>query len=200
VDQQDDTTDYSQLVQEIDQKLQKHKQQFNPSDIQNEPQPSVQFYYFTKEPGLRAKTVGLIAIAIGILLILLQGTLFLKIGSALILLGIFMFVVISEKTLSLLYRFMPNTRKNNLSSKRLPTSEKITLVLILWVIIVFFLTINMTYDIFFILIFIGLLILDIMIHDYLPLPLKKRLNFMIFLFLIVYIVIISEKILSITQI
>lgn len=197
MDQQEDTTDYNQLIQHIDQKLQEH-QQFMPVEQKKETQQAAQSYYFSKEPGLRAKTVGLIAIAIGIPLLFFQGTQFLKIGSAFILLGIFMFVVISEKTLSILYRFIPNYKKSNLKPHNLPTSEKITLVLTLWVILIFFLTVNLDYDIFFILIFIGLLILDIMIHDYLPLPLKKRVNIMIFLFLIVYLIIISKKILSIS--
>ena len=79
-------------------------------------------------------------------------------------------------------------------------SEKITLFMAIWMVIIFFLTIDAIPEIFFILIFIGLLIVKIFTDRYTLTPLRIRLNILIFLFFIVFILLITKRIISILNI
>ena len=79
-------------------------------------------------------------------------------------------------------------------------SEKITLFMAIWMVIIFFLTINAILEIFFILIFIGLLIVKVFTDRYTLTPLRIRLNILIFLFFIVFILLITKRIISILNI
>jgi len=75
-------------------------------------------------------------------------------------------------------------------------SEKITLFIAIWMVIIFFLTIDTIPEIFFILIFIGLLIVKVFTDRYTPTPLRIRMNIFIFLFFIVFSLIIGKRIIS----
>jgi|GEM_PF-2542052 len=79
-------------------------------------------------------------------------------------------------------------------------SEKITLFMAIWMVIIFFLTINAILEIFFILIFIGLLIVKVFTDRYTLTPLRIKLNILIFLFFIVFILLITKRIISILNI
>ena len=75
-------------------------------------------------------------------------------------------------------------------------SEKITLFMALWTVIIFFLTIDAILEIFFILIFFGILIVKVFADRYMLTPLRTRINILIFLFLIVFCFFIGKRILS----
>jgi len=75
-------------------------------------------------------------------------------------------------------------------------SEKITLFIALWMIVVFFVTINVMLEIFFVLIFIGLLVVKVFTDRFTLTSLKFRMNIIIFVFLIVFIFLIAKKIIS----
>ena len=76
-------------------------------------------------------------------------------------------------------------------------SEKITLFMAIWMVIIFFLTIDAIPEIFFILIFIGLLIVKVFTDRYTLTPLRIRINILIFLFFIIFILLITKRIISI---
>ena len=76
-------------------------------------------------------------------------------------------------------------------------SEKITLVTVLWILVVLFITGNANLEIFFILIFIGILIIRELIDVFTTVNLKDRMNLFIYTFILVFIVIVGQKIISI---
>lgn len=76
-------------------------------------------------------------------------------------------------------------------------SEKITLVFILWILIVLLLTGEENLEIFFILIFIGILILRELTDVYVPGDIKDRMNAFIYIFVIIFIVIVGKKVITI---
>jgi hypothetical protein len=75
-------------------------------------------------------------------------------------------------------------------------SEKITLFMAAWMIIIFFLTIDAIFEIFFILIFIGFLTVKVFTDRFTITPIRNRMNFLIFLFFIVFSLLIGKRIIS----
>lgn len=65
-----------------------------------------------------------------------------------------------------------------------------------WMIIIFFLTFNAIIEIFFILIFIGLLIVKVFTDQITLNYLKIRINILIFLFLIIFCLFIGKRVIS----
>ena len=75
-------------------------------------------------------------------------------------------------------------------------SEKITLFIAAWMIITFLLTMDTHIEIFFILIFIGFLIVIIFTERFALNRFKYRMNIIIFILLIVFIIIIGKTIIN----
>ena len=76
-------------------------------------------------------------------------------------------------------------------------SEKITLIFTTWTIAMLFLTGDENLEIFFVLIFIGVLIMRQLTDVYAPSTLKDRMSTFIYLFVIIFIVIVGQKIITI---
>ena len=76
-------------------------------------------------------------------------------------------------------------------------SEKISLVFIAWVLVVLFLTGDADLEIFFILLFIGILIIRELTDVFIPGDLKDRMNTFIYIFIIIFIVIVGKKVITI---
>ena len=79
-------------------------------------------------------------------------------------------------------------------------SEKITLVIIAWILILFLITSDADLEIFFVLIFIGILIIKILTDSFTTKQFKLRMNVFISVFLIIYIVMIAQRIINILNI
>jgi hypothetical protein len=79
-------------------------------------------------------------------------------------------------------------------------SEKITLVISLWIIFVLLVTGNQDTELFLILIFIGILIIKGITDNFSTTDIKDRLNLFIYMFMIVFIIIIGKKIIGILAI
>ena len=75
-------------------------------------------------------------------------------------------------------------------------SEKITLFMAAWMVIIFFLTIDALFEIFFILTFIGFLIVKVFTDRYTITTLRIRMNILIFSFFIVFSLLIVKRIIS----
>jgi len=98
--------------------------------------------------------------------------------------------LIKQKTNKILsHRFIKNISQS--------LSDKIAIILILWILLLFIITGETQVEIFFILIFIGMLIIRELTDNLATIPLKHRLNAFIIVFLLAYIVIISEKMINI---
>jgi len=79
-------------------------------------------------------------------------------------------------------------------------SEKITLVITAWILVLFFITGVEDLEIFFTLIFIGILVAKILSDLYASKKFNLRMNLVIFVFLIIYVVIIAQDIINILNI
>jgi len=75
-------------------------------------------------------------------------------------------------------------------------SEKITLFIAAWIIIMLFATGDAAIEIFFVLIFIGILIAKELTYRFTVTQLKNRMNIFIFMFLIVFIAVVGKKIMD----
>ena len=78
-------------------------------------------------------------------------------------------------------------------------SEKITIFLAIWIVIVLFATGDGNIELFLILIFIGLLVGKELTDRYTSANLRKRMNIFVFFFLLIFVIIIGEKIIGILK-
>jgi len=79
-------------------------------------------------------------------------------------------------------------------------SEKITLAIAGWIFVVLIITGEANLEIFFILIFIGVLIIRELTDVFTTTNLKDRMNMFIYIFLLIFIVIVGKNIISIISI
>lgn len=76
-------------------------------------------------------------------------------------------------------------------------SEKIALLIAGWILFVLIITGDANLEIFFILIFIGILIIRELTDVFSSVNLRDRMNMFIYIFLIIFMVIVGEKVLTI---
>ena len=76
-------------------------------------------------------------------------------------------------------------------------SEKITLLIALWILLALLITKDVDLELFFVLIVIGILIIRALIDIFISTPLKHRMNLIIYVFIIVFIIIVGNKIITI---
>lgn len=79
-------------------------------------------------------------------------------------------------------------------------SEKILLAITIWILFLFLVTGNTDLEIYFILIFTGVLIVKELTDIYVTKKFRLRMNIFIFAFLLIYVLIISQKIINILDI
>jgi len=79
-------------------------------------------------------------------------------------------------------------------------SEKIVLIISIWILIALIITGDANLEIFFILIFIGILIVRELTDVFTSYNFKDRMNIFIYIFIIVFIFIVGNKILNILNI
>jgi len=169
------------------------------------------------QPNIRSNVIGSVLMIAGLILIIIpdplnitltftsilnrlltnSNSLNIKIGFALVLIGLFLIWLIYEKKPSPSKGTTYTERKLDSKKKRLLMSEKITMVLSIWVLLLIFITYTTSLEIFFILIFIGTLVTKELTDEFTAPNLKKRLNIFIIIFLIAFIAIISQKIINI---
>jgi len=79
-------------------------------------------------------------------------------------------------------------------------SEKIVLIITIWILLVLIITGDSNLEIFFILTFIGILIIRELSDIFTTISLKERMNVFIYIFIIIFIGIIGQKIINILNI
>jgi hypothetical protein len=162
------------------------------------------------QPNIRSTIIGSLILIAGVILtinptmfnvqsminrlITNQSALNIKVGLALILIGLFLIVLIYEKTPKQI-EYQEGEQKP--TKKKFLISEKIAMVLSIWVLFLVLITYTISVDIFFILVFIGALITKELTDEYTAPNLKIRVNAFIFVFLIFFLVIIAQNILRI---
>jgi len=76
-------------------------------------------------------------------------------------------------------------------------SDTITITLVIWIIFLFFITGDTELEVFFVLIFIGMLVVKELTDELITMPLKHRMDGLIYILLLDFIWIIGEKIINI---
>ena len=80
------------------------------------------------------------------------------------------------------------------------TSERLMFIIALWILAALIVTGETDFELFFVLIFIGILMIRALTDVFIPKPLKFRMNLIIVVFLIGFIAIIGNKIITIVNI
>jgi len=138
---------------------------------------------------MRTQIFGVLFIVIAIVLLIDPNPLNIKISFATIVLGLFSIVLVTKNKKN------PNNDSEKNNNK---LSEKILLILGIWVILLLFLAQNAGMDMFFISIFIGVLVVKELTDELTTKNQKNHLNIFIFAFLLVFIATIGQKIISIS--
>ena len=128
--------------------------------------------------------VVILLIAIGVFLICNPISNTIKIGAVLTIIGFFLIVMKTEE-------------KTANNSKELP----IMFIMIIWTLVAYLMTIitNVTVDILFFLVLIGLLVINEFTSKVISVHLRKRMHFTIFIFLIIIVILLTKKIISISS-
>lgn len=185
--------------------ISKKKEQVKPPEEQL-PTPS-----WFHQPYLRSKILGLLLIAIGFVLLINPTDTMFKISITLFFIGGLLFTLISEKKFIILEKKKPkktksttqnfiNANKLFLERNKLVVSEKITFIIIIATLLLFLITNPADLEIFLVLLYLSLLIIKELIDEFTPLHVKKRLNYVIVIFFVIFVVIIAERIITILNI
>jgi hypothetical protein len=78
-------------------------------------------------------------------------------------------------------------------------SEKITLIIALWILLALLITRDTDFELFFVLVFIGVLIIRALTDVFITTTLKHRMNLLIYAFIIVFIIIVGNRIITIVN-
>ena len=154
--------------------------------------------YSVKHPSIRSKIVGIPLIIIGLVFLIDPNAFNLRISFTLILIGYFMVFIINEK--DKLEKKSKSENKfiiNYFKKNKLLVSEKITIIIAIWIILLFFIIEEAALDTFFVLIFIGILVIKELTDEFISKYQKKTINILIFIFLIIYIITITQRILPV---
>jgi len=185
--------------------INKEKDQKKPTEEQL-PAPS-----WFHQPYLRSKILGLLLIALGFILLINPTDTTLKISITLFFIGGLLFALISEKKFIILEKKKPkktnsstqnfiNANKIFLERNKLVVSEKITFIIIIATLLLFLITSPKDLEIFLVLLYLSLLIIKELIDEFTPTHVKKRLNYVIVIFFVIFVAIIAERIITILNI
>jgi len=150
-----------------------------------------------KSPYLQIYIFGITLIIISIVFSYNPEPLYFKIGLTVSFIGSFLIIMQSEKYIPKRIDDSQITRNIDAIKKtKLLLSEKITLIIIVWTLFSFFITNDADLEIFIVLIFIGLLVVKQITDEFTTIHFKRRMNIFIIVFLIIYIIITAQKILT----
>lgn len=141
--------------------------------------------FFDKLSIYQSKIIGLLLIIVGIVFLYNPTNIHLKVSAGMILMGLFIITIfdINEK-----------------SVPKAITGPQLTALILIWIFPVFIISRDIEFDIFLIVIILGIFIIYEFINDYMGYPLKKRMNVLFYLLLIVFILIIGQKVINIVGI
>ncbi|RLC74944.1 MAG: hypothetical protein DRI61_15740 [Chloroflexi bacterium] len=151
-----------------------------------------------KQPNLRARFIGLLLmISGGIMYLFSPEPILIKLGLSLVLIGIISFILVSEKRFTVIDANTQETNNFSVQQLNLLFSEKLALFLSIFIFIIFLITDAASIELFFILIYLGLLIIKELADEMTPSHVKRRMNIFIIGFFILFTVIIAKRIITI---
>jgi len=167
-------------------------------------------------PAIEAKIVGLLLIILGISLQFVFNLFAIKITFAIFIIGVIIFAFIPDNRM-LCIKFHRtknkekqkkeiNTQNNSSISyvynylRQFDISEKIAIVLILWIIFIYLLTGVNDIDLFVIFVYLGILIVKVFSSELISFQLKQRMNVFTIAFLFIFILVIIRRILTVVHI
>ena len=156
-------------------------------------------HFSIKQLHTRSNIIGIILASLGVVSLFNPTYLNPKISFTMIFIGCLLVVMISKTGIPKRISDSQSKRKNidSIKKTRLLISEKITLIIIIWTLFLFFITSDTDIEIFFVCMFIGILVVKELTDEFTTHHLKKRMYIFIFVFLITYIIIIAQKIITI---
>jgi len=185
-------------------------------------------YYFRKNahiiderkninfPAIEAKIVGLLLIILGVSLQFAFNLFAIKITFALFIIGVIILTFIPDNRMLCIkfhrtknqekHKKEINTQNNSSISdfynylRQFDISEKIAIVLILWIILIYLLTGVNDIDLFVIFVYLGILIMKVFSSELIPFQLKQRMNVFTIAFLFIFILVIIKRILTVVHI
>ena len=140
-------------------------------------------YFFEKSFSFQIRIIGLIQIIGGIVAFYLKTSLYIKLGITLIIIGAFFLLLPSDKK--------TNKRFNN---------AQMVLILGSCTTLIFFVTFTFSFDMFFLIITLGITLIKELTNELITNEFKKKLNIFLFLFSLIFIAIIAQKILNVFNI
>lgn len=169
------------------------------------------------KPILQMKLVGIVLIIIGMIFLGISTPFNIKFGFTIILIGIVILGLLTDrkyfftsinKIVEEGYNKNISNNKNNLSFseklryalKQFDISENIVFAIIILIVFLYFVTGVNNLEIFLILIYLGLIIIRELTNEFIPYYFKKRINILMIGFLIIFIIIITKKVISILNI
>ena len=151
-----------------------------------------------KQPYLRGRIFGLFLVIIGSIFYLSPtSSLITKIGVSFILIGTISFMFITEEKIPLINNSLKKGKKHRIQNINLLFSEKLALVLNILILFIFLITDTSSLELFFILIYLGLLIIKELTKDFTPIYLERKLNMFVIGFFIIFIIIIIKRVMTI---
>lgn len=166
------------------------------------------------KPSFKAKMLSMILTVIGLIFLINPNPFNIKLSITFIIVGITIFTIVTDKKLiitsskkidsieelKLIKR--PNIKKkiNEFIEKPFDIYDKIAISSVILVLFLFIVAGDVDIEIFLILIYIGFLMIKEFTKEYTPNSLKKRMNILFFVFLAIFIVVITKRIISILNI
>ncbi len=167
-------------------------------------------------PAVKVKILGILLLILGVILHFVFNLISLKISVVLIVIGIIIFTFIPSNRKIPLNFSNKTTKEKPLNEtptqtpaltkfmetfllKQFDVAEKIALILILWIILIYVMTSVDDIDIFFIFVYLGILLMKVFSTDYVSSRLKQKINVFVIAFLVIFIIVIARRILTIVN-
>lgn len=136
--------------------------------------------FFEKSNTYQSRIIGIILILIGTIFLFKNTAFYTKIGTTLMLIGCLVLFLIMGK-----------------SEPKKVSGTHITLIIIAWILLVFFISNDIELETYITLILIGVISIKELTYEFTPYHLKKRFDLFVFGFVILFFVIAGQKIISI---
>jgi len=144
---------------------------------------------FYKKPSFQRNLIGLFLIIGGITLLYNPTIQYYKLSITLILFGIFIILLFNIKEM-----------EENTSQIKKIKGEHLTIILLIWTSIIFFITLNVDFDIYLIVNVLGIATIREFITKNINTQLKNRLSFIVYMCFIIFIIIAIKKVIYIINI
>jgi hypothetical protein len=138
--------------------------------------------FFDRLTFYQSTIIGVLLIIVGIIFLFNPINLNLKVSASIILIG-FLVILLSDIN----EKYVPKTI----------TGRQLTVIIAIWIFIIFIMTSHLEADIFFVLVLMGILIIKEFLNVFFDTPLKKRLKVVFYSLIFLFLVIIVQRIINI---